>query len=398
MFSNGRLNLFQRCIIPIENEDFDIYEKSLLYSIFKYCTKYQIKSVTPELKQFVRVIRNLLLNTSQFTQAQVNIISNLRITEYESYNKVIDSIIEHPVVADTLISSITGLGGKNAISIEKEKLSLSNREIVCWLEDMSFCQGNINAFEEIMNYPSDKLIKGVIQFNNASDADRVRLLIASGYYGMGIGWCSYGYRYFFGKEGRWNVVFNRDSKNIGKALKTFIDADCSIEDYITHNIPTEHNFQYYALKYDEFVRSAGYWQKRDDPNSCYYFAINGTLEDLDLISLKSFSKSPLLAYHTEPFASVVLWKLRDYDSQTFGDNKLRNANIYAEKASLVYAPKDEKVALSLRLTNKKWQISEIGPSLPSELQKKYNIEGNTFDGGKEMDLITVAVNFIVSHQ
>ena len=101
LFSKGRINLLQRCIITQENEDFDIYEKSLLYAVIRYCTNHCITTVTPELKKYVRVIRNLLINTSQFIQAQVNLISNLRITEFESYNRVIESLASNINVADS---------------------------------------------------------------------------------------------------------------------------------------------------------------------------------------------------------------------------------------------------------------------------------------------------------
>lgn len=393
LFSKGRINLLQRCIITQENEDFDIYEKSLLYAVIRYCTNHCITTVTPELKKYVRVIRNLLINTSQFIQAQVNLISNLRITEFESYNRVIESLASNINVADSLVESITGLGGKNAASIEKEKLGLSERNLICWLEDMPFCRGNISALKYLLNYPSDRIIKTISLFNEATDAEKVRLLIASGYYGMGIGWCSYGYRYFFGKDGRWNVVFTRDAENIGIALKAFADADCSIETYINNNIPTEHGFRYYALKYGEFVRSAGYWQNINDLNSYYYFAVNGEdFDDLDMISLKSYSKSPLLAYHTEPMASIVLWKLIEEDPVTFGNNRLRNCNIYAEKASLTYF-KNEEVIFSLKINNRKWQLEQVN-NLPEDLQNKYHIEDNYLDECDGLDLVMVAIAFI----
>lgn len=393
LFSKGGLNLFQRCITPQENEDFDIYEQSLLYAIIRYCIKYEINTVTPELKKFVRVIRNLLLNTSQFIQAQVNILPNLRIQEYDSYNKAIETLIANSDVAEALAESISGLGGKNAAMLEREKQNSTNRNLICWLEDMPYCRGNIVAFKNILSsYCPDKIIETISVFNNATDADKVRLLIAAGYRGMGIGWCSYGYRYFFGKEGRWNVLFSRDAENIGKALQVFFDADCSIDEFRKNHIPAEHNFCYYALKYDEFVRSAGYWQDKNDHSSYYYYAVMGNLDNLDLISLKSYSKSPLLAYHTEPFASIVLWELLSNNSSIFRSNNLRNENIYAEKASLRYF-KDEKAVISLKMTNKGWHITDVD-SIPLDLQQKYNIDNNLLNESNDMDLVEIAVNFM----
>ena len=128
-------------------------------------------------------------------------------------------------------------------------------------------------------------------------------------------------------------------------------------------------------------------------NSYYYFAVNGEdFDDLDMISLKSYSKSPLLAYHTEPMASIVLWKLIEEDPVTFGNNRLRNCNIYAEKASLTYF-KNEEVIFSLKINNRKWQLEQVN-NLPEDLQNKYHIEDNYLDECDGLDLVMVAIAFI----
>ena len=393
LFSKGRVNLFQRCILPQENEDFDIYEKTLFYALIRYCIKHQVVTATTELRQYIRVIRNLLLNTNQLIQSQVNLVSNLRITEFATYNQVIEKLAVTTDVRDSLSESITGLGGKNAAMVERSKLDNQHRNIVCWLEDMQFCRGNIRAISFLNDYSEDVLIKNMQKFIDATDAERIRILIASGYKGFDIGWCSYGNRYFFGKEGRWDILFSRDHEKVGNALRQFIDADCSIEEYCLKHIPTKHNFKYYALKYKEFLRSAGYWQAKDDESSNYYFAAIGDMDELDMIALKRYSRSPLLAYHTEPFASVVLWELIEYNADKFGHNKLRNDCIYSEKACLKYIEKGEKVVLSLIVENKAWHIKTV-PPIPQHIIAKYDIVNNIISENEDMDLVEVAVEFV----
>ena len=393
LFSKGRLNLFQRCILPQENEDFDIYEKTLFYALIKYCIKHQMVSVTTGLRNYIRVIRNLLLNTNQLIQSQVNLVSNLRITEFATYSQIIETLATTIDVKESLSESVTGLGGKNAALVEKSKLDEPNRDVICWLEDMSYCRGNIRAFNFIKDYPKEIIINNVLKFRDATDAERIRILVASGYKGFRIGWCSYGDRYFFGKEGRWDILFSRDHENISMALRKFVDADCSIEDYCLQNIPSIHNFKYYALKYKEFLRSAGYWQAKDDENSNYYFAVIGDMDDLDMIALKSYSRSPLLAYHTEPIASIVLWKLIEYDSDMFGHNKLQNCNIYSEKANLKYIKNSYEVVFSIIVDNKTWHI-EVAPEIPQHIFAKYGIENNILSETDNMDLVEVAVEFV----
>ena len=393
LFSKGRLNLFQRCILPQENEDFDIYEKTLFYALIKYCIKHQMVSVTTGLRNYIRVIRNLLLNTNQLIQSQVNLVSNLRITEFATYSQIIETLATTIDVKESLSESVTGLGGKNAALVEKSKLDEPNRDVICWLEDMSYCRGNIRAFNFIKDYPKEIIINNVLKFRDATDAERIRILVASGYKGFRIGWCSYGDRYFFGKEGRWDILFSRDHENISMALRKFVDADCSIEDYCLQNIPSIHNFKYYALKYKEFLRSAGYWQAKDDENSNYYFAVIGDIDDLDMIALRSYSRSPLLAYHTEPIASIVLWKLIEYDSDMFGHNKLQNCNIYSEKANLKYIKNSYEVVFSIIVDNKTWHI-EVAPEIPQHILAKYGIENNILSETDNMDLVEVAVEFV----
>lgn len=396
LFSNGRTNLFQRCILPQENEDFDIYEKTLLYALLLYCTKLNINTVTRELKQYIRVVRNFLLNTNQFVQAQVNLISNLRLNEFNSYNRILELLSAQNDVSNALSETITGLGGKNAAIIEKEKLMIPNRSLVCWLEDMTFCRGNIRAFMSMISLiPEEVLIKRISLFNNASDEDKIKILIAAGYKGISVGWCKYGTRLFFGKEGRWDVLFSRDAEKVGKALQSFVVMDSSIEEYIIQNIPKNHDFRYYSLKYEEFIKSRGYWQNQNDSNSYYYFAVQNELDDLDMISLKAYTRSPLLAYHTEPFASTVLWELVERYPKIFGNGKLQNCSIHREKAQLVFYTKEEsKKAFSLFLQDKKWYIKDVG-SIPSELIDKYNIEDNCLTERNGKDLIDIALDFVI---
>ncbi len=393
LFSKGRLNLFQRCILPRENEDFDIYEQTLFYALLRYGIKHRTTSVTPGLSNYVRVVRNLLLNTNQFNRAQVNLVSNLRITEFATYCRLIETLAATTDVRDALSESATGLGGKHAARLEKSKLDIPDRDLVCWLEDMDFCRGDIRAFDFMQHCPKDILVRDVLKFRDATDAERVRLLIASGYQGFPIGWSSFGNRYFFGKEGRWDLLFTRDHERISTALGKFIDAGCSIEDYCRKNIPSSHNFKYYALKYKEFLRSAGHWQAKDDNSSYYYFAVNGDMDDLDMIALKSYSRSPLLAYHTEPLASVVLRKLIDRDTDTFGHNRLQNCNIYNQKASLRYFGKNNELLFSMMLENKAWHI-EVAPEIPQRLREKYGISNNVLTETGHMDLVEVAEAFV----
>lgn len=377
LFSDGNTNLFQRCIMPQENESFDIYEKILLYSIVRYYTHNDIDSttVTPALVDYVRSIRNYLLNINQFVLANVNIVSNLRINEMDSYNTFIENRITH------------------SVSNQAQIVVDSNKNLVNWLEDLSFCRGNTDVFKDILKtYDSDRVINAISDFNNAKDIDKVRLLIAAGYKGLGIGWCSYGYRRFFGKKGRWHVLFARDSHNISLALGVFIKSNCKIDEFIANHIPTAHTFEYYALTYPEFVKASIYWKNGEDTS--FYYTLKGDLDDFDIICLKSFSKSPLLAYHTEPFASAVLRKLLVEMPSVFGDGKLRNCSIYSEKASLVYLQDHYgNSPLSLKMVNKKWLIT-TSYNISDEIRKKYIIENNELSEHNGLDLIQVACDFI----
>lgn len=377
LFSDGNTNLFQRCIMPQENESFDIYEKILLYSIIRFFTHYGTNTaiVTQELIEYVRGIRNYLLNINQFVLANVNVVSNLRINEMESYNTFIENMITHLAPNQTQIVINT------------------DKKLINWLEDLSFCRGNIDAFKDILQtYDSNRIYDAISGFNIAIDIDKVRLLIAAGYKGLGIGWCSYGYRRFFGRKGRWHVLFARDSKNIGIALASFINSKCTIDEFLANHIPTMHTFIYYALKYPEFVKASIYWKNEEDPS--YYFTFKGNFDDFDIICLKSFSKSPLLAYHTEPFASAVLRKLLFEMPSVFGNGKLRNCNIYSEKASLVYSQDQYgNSPLSLKMTNKKWKIT-TSYKISDEIRKKYCIENDELSECNGLDLIQVACDFI----
>lgn len=341
-------NLFRKCI---SDNDFDIRHKILLFALTEYCSQNACYSVTDDLRIYMRVCRNLVESINQFVRASVSINTNVRVSDWNKYATAIKRLSSEPNVFDA-IYDCRQMPGFGNIQHEIEKHEAGDYEHMKKWEDLDIFKGNLSAILPLKKfYSSEEIDEAIDAFLSATCTQKVQLLVAFGYKGVNAGWCMFGNRHFFGSDGRWDVIFSYDAQKVQTAFMDYVrqyKASRSVSEIIGLNAAasSSYSFRYYVLKYDAFAEV-----EVPGKNPCFYYAWMDQAP-LEIIGLTSYSQSPLLSYHSEPFAAAV--------ATSFKENELIYSQIayvsrYNERASLYIDDKNLKMSSH----DDHWSIEEI---------------------------------------
>ncbi|MBR3980074.1 MAG: DUF262 domain-containing protein [Bacteroidales bacterium] len=273
LFRTTDTNLFKLCVGNGPN--MEITDMLLFYALLCYCNNHKTTFVDNNLKAYMRTIRNHFESKIQNLRTRTSIQLNLRVADFYIYKSEIEKF------------AVSGA-------------SLPN-ESDCLLEDCSITNGQITVFDTAKEkYGSEIVVKALQSFCELSTDDRVCVLIACGFRGTDLNGCMGRRRYFFGNDGRWNVLFVTDSKQLSNCFNKYtseIMKKRNTKDIITEEL-AKHNddLVYYMLKYEAF---------RQANKNEYHFAVTDTIDDVDWIALSSYSANPGTAYHTDPLAIAV---------------------------------------------------------------------------------------------
>ena len=273
LFRTEQCNLFKLCV---ENgSSMELTDILLFYALLAYCEKNIVLDVNDTLKSYMRNVRNYFESDIQNIRTRTAVQLNLRLSEFGKYDASINKMIDGPSTS----------------------MSISD----CIIDDCSLTHGNTQVFKKaIEEYGSENVVEALKVFCNASQLERVRVLVACGFNGTYLSDCIGRNRYFFGNEDKWDVLFISDKDQLSDCFVTYtskIIEKKEITDIIEEAL-MEHQqgFVYYVLKYDDFINA----------NDCqYHFAVNGDPNDVDWIALGSYSSNPGTAYHADPFAVAV---------------------------------------------------------------------------------------------
>lgn len=312
------VDLFKYCVSN-KREDCLVTIQILLYSIIQYCQENKCYKPCPELIRYVRVMRNLIDGVRQFLTKDLSYRSNIRLNEISNYEKTIRHLCSAKDVDSLLHSCPVGLG-TIAHEVAKNKLrSKYTANNIDALEDYSLFHGNLTVVEYVLNENTnyDDLVEAISEFNKLSDTKKIQILIAQGYRGIRVGWSSYQTRFYYGcQEKGWEFIFMytpEKEEALPAVAKSFNNY---VREYIkyrnTETILKTHEkdegYIGYALKYDDFLESAG---------KLYYYAgyYYDNPTDLRIVSLQRASSRPLSGYHCEPFAHTVVNRLHSENKE-----------------------------------------------------------------------------------
>jgi hypothetical protein len=309
------VNLFKCCV---EDTKFGIMEKILFFSILKYSILTDKSNVDGDLRDFLRVIRNLLLRVRWLDKTKYE--SNLR---YEFIPKQIDDIcnvlISNQNVYDVISSSISLLGFNRDefefIKAKKINDDISVKPLIHELEDNLLIKGLIHNFDienNALHFSDYNIFINEIWPIN-TDSDIIRALLSIGDISKYIGTSALGYRYFFGNKNKWNTILTNtgeDQDKIKSVLPAFFSAysnakgsnskkklECIFNSYFNNDVKMD--WRYYFIKYPEMISTN---------NNLYTWK-----DDEFDFEIRNLGGNSLLAYHINPYVRTVAKLIDDED-------------------------------------------------------------------------------------
>lgn len=390
----------------ITDNGFDVKDKTLLYAILSFCSKENIQTANSELKDFVRIVRNLLLTVRQPNQSKrIEYTTNLRLPNVSEYCRFIDVFVKE--IKGQKIKSVYQLLSakefsgftKENIANEKLKASLIVNQpklkvSIHKLEEHPQLQGNISNFKLNTNKIAEKIDAFLeIWDNDLEDSLIIRaMLTIDDYSVMTHSYSSLDEIWFFGCKDNWNRILTTTDKNerikvsvtIDKFLIEFNTAKGAttneklqylIDDYK----PVEKDWRYYFVKYKSITknpyRNLNVYTWQDN-------------QGFDINHLGNSGNQPLHSYHLNPYLIVL--------QQMFSSNeKLKLYWGRFTDPSLLRV--EDKI--NLRSKSSGWQIAPIeNYVVDKKLIAKYNLnqQGKEFwlTESSSKDRIEIAVDLI----
>ena len=376
LFDDKDINLLTRCAKNVDSYD---SSDTLLYALLKY-TKEFGTAVDADLKFFIRSVRNCIESKQFLSKSSVSMTYDYRINDICSKN------------VSTFIESLITQKKTNG-SFAK----ISNEEAA--IEDLNFISGNkkisIPGISSVIVYDFFKA------WDSMPHIEKTQLLIAYGYRGHYVMKCGHGSLFFFGAENRWKTFFVHNDAEFDKAISSIIvdynnlsgNNGCSALSYLLNTKKASlstFDFEYYALKYDSFLKAHAIWR-----NSSYYFSVRGDIDELDLIAA-IYSAKPTLAYHTDPIVFSLKDELLKLTCKTLTQTLyLGYSTTGSQRAYLwVYDSQHGNVNNIKAVFRHKTGIHGNGGW--EQLQTSTNAIVNSLNDAKGIDRIQAGVKFVTS--
>lgn len=392
LFENNGTNLFEKCLT--EGSGFDNRNRIILYCVLAFSVKYELLSPNEQLKDFVRVVRNLLQATRQKHETVYR--TNVRINLFGQYMKLFAQLMEQENVYGCLLNGVDNNATEisdNALQNEVKKAEIISKRAdvksaLCQTEEFSYFGGLIHQLKPMENM--DKLanyscvVREIWKPEN-KDSLIIGAMIALGYEGLYTKNCRLGEMYFFGKKesGKWNTILTADNNpSLSASIVNLLDAYLTdqtseypqiklqkiIDNYLSSKINKD--WRYYFLQYPEMLSKTNYfaWES-----------------DFKIRRLGSDSSNPLIAYHINPYVSVVAKKLND---QICEERDCYAQYSYSSGLLL-------KNGVTLFCEDAGWRI-DLGENyqLSSDIRQKFNIgDDMLLIESEDVDRIEIAVDF-----
>lgn len=391
----------------------------LLFAILLYCMKNKVHVPDEKLLVYTRICRNYLYEHNYFDASKVTISANIRVNDMAQYFRFFEALVSD---ADPLIT-LGKLELKDDYALrEKSKLAYCQdpivKELMWWLEDLPYTYGNLSAFSSVLELCMSNatfycpIVKDAVDaFCNASALTKVQLFVAFGYKGIAVRNCAYGKAVFLGGEfkgsKRWMVHFRKkyDATSpldawVLRYVKAFMQEN-DLNALVAKHIPSDkHSVSYYMLKYPDVLASQVFL--RNDCNSApFYFAMMKPWENMDMITIHSFSNRPLnMAYQVCPMANAVVRRINRYKKYNVA-KRMDCTGQFAYKNGIVINehPNDwDNLVFSMKFGSNEWLLpKETFDRLSVPLQGK--LERNDENSymlrqTEDKDLVEVAVDFV----
>jgi hypothetical protein len=394
LFEEIGVNLFEECII--DDGKFDNRNRIILYCLVSYVIKYNLDSVTENLRHYIRVVRNLLQATRQRNETVYN--TNVRINSFGKYWKLFHQLLAKPNVYNNLLDDLDNKGtdiSDDILSNEKEKAQI----LVANSFDPTITQAlfrleEFKHFNELIHNlkPADNVenltswSEYVREIWACNDDAIVASLITCGFGGFFTNKCLLGETWFWGNKDNWNTILagHMTGENLSGSIISLLDKykekrqtnatlkpqeilETIVQDFL--DSLTVKDWQYYFCKYKKyFLKDSNYYSWNDNK--------------FEHEILGSTSSKPLSAYHINPYVKAV--------SSLLNDTIIQGCYArYSDESCLA-----DKSGFRLSSKQDGWHIIPGSQVISDALKQKYNInDNNVFKETDEKDRIEIAVDF-----
>ncbi|MEO6316769.1 MAG: DUF262 domain-containing protein [Chitinophagaceae bacterium] len=390
----------------ITDTGFDVKDKTILYTILCYCSKENYQTGDNELKDFIRVVRNLLFAVRQPNQSKrIEYTTNLRLPNVSEYCRFIDAFVneikELKKKSVYQILSEKDFGGftKENIANEKIKASLivqrpKLKASIHKLEEHTQLQGNIANFKLNTNNIEYKIDAFLTIWNNDDEGSLIirALLTIDDYSVMTHSYSSLDEIWFFGCKDNWNRILTTSDKNerikVSDTLDKFLiefntskgaTTNEKLQYLIDDYKPVEKDWRYYFVKYKAISKNP-------------YRNLNVfTWQDsqgFDINHLGNSGNQPLHSYHLNPYLIVL--------QQSFSTNE-KVKLFWGRFTELSLLRVEDKI--NIKSKSNGWQITPIeNYAIDKKIINKYNLNQQGSDfwliESANKDRIEIAVDLI----
>jgi len=415
------VNLFQSCI---EHKEFGLREKILLFSILKYCVTLEIKSVNQNLRDFIRVIRNLL----QHSRIQNITVykSDLSIGNLNSQLNDICKLISKENIY-IILTNIKLNGFSKGVVAEREKIKYFDlhKLNIHRLEDHILVKGIIHNFNIENNLDKLEVLNNslyaiwdhssyskITPESKTEDSLIVRAMLTIGDYKLKIHKCALGFTYLLGNNTGWHTILTKinetesESEIIKNVLPKFLilfdqiegtSKDEKLKGIIGQWLKNENkkDWRYYFIKYDDMT-----------PVVNYYAWKNG----FEIRDLGYTTSNPLAGYHINPYVRTVANKL----TSKICDPKYSHSKGKAESALLLWNKKsqytnEKEKFIALFCKEEGWEIDTMNKdkyAISEKTKLEFNLKEIISGSGKKLllkendkfDRIKIAEEFAIKYE
>lgn len=321
LFDEENSDLFYKAF---SNKAFNVQQRVLLFGVLHFCVETKIDFPESKLKDFSRILRNLLLRVRQVnTSRRIEIISNLRLPDFNEYSKFIFKFIQlinsnknKDVFNVFLENEFSGFVKENIV-LEQKKIEIitnnpKSSESIIKLEEHNYIIGITDSFDLESNN-IDKYVNAFYEiwsFKSINNSLLVRALLTFGDFSVTThDYSRLGLIKYFGKEDNWNrilaPIYADEKENVKNVLNLFLEdyinskketvAD-KLQEFIDDYNPKTKNWKYYFIKYNEITSS--------DHNRFNLFSW-GDADGFNINSLGNSGKQPLGSYHLNPYLITI---------------------------------------------------------------------------------------------
>jgi hypothetical protein len=390
----------------ITDTGFDVKDKTILYAILSHCRKESFQTADNELKDFIRVVRNLLFAVRQPNQSKrIEYTTNLRLPNVSEYCRFIDAFVKeikgqkkksvYQILSENDFSGFT----KENVANEKTKASLivqrpKLKANIHKLEEHTQLQGNIANFKLNTNNIEDKIDAFLAIWNNDTDYSQIirAFLTIDDYSVMTHSYSKLDEIWFFGCKDNWNRILTATDKveriKVSDTLDKFLidfhnTKGDSTNDKLQHLIdnfnPLEKDWRFYFVKYKSITnnpyRNLNVYTWQDN-------------QGFDINHLGNSGNQPLHSYHLNPYLIVL--------QQSFsGNGKVKL--FWGRFTDISLLRVEDKI--NIRCKSDVWQITPIeNYVIEKKIITKYklNQQGNEFwlIETTNKDRIEIAIEFL----